>query len=185
MIGYTSNIDSGIPLFERFSPTLPWYALYTRCHHEARVAQHLTLRNFSVLFPKYKTWSRRKDRRKIIELPLFPGYLFVQTEPLPQHFIEISKTPGLAYILGKKDAPEPVAQQEMNSLLILLSSPKILEPNPYFKQGEQVIVVSGPLRGAVGYVLEVNPDKRKLIISIELLGRSVAVHLSDEIVEKY
>lgn len=168
-----------------FSPTLPWYVAYTRCHHEKRVARQLALKNVPVLFPKYKTWSRRKDRRKMIELPLFPGYLLIQTEPLTDRFMDISDTPGLAFILGNGNGPTALPDHEIRSLLILLSSSQPYEPHPYFSTGEQVVVLSGPLKGAVGYVLQARPDKRKLVISIELLGRSASVHISDDIVDKY
>ena len=149
------------------------------------MAEHLARRGFSILFPKYKTWSRRRDRRKVIQRPLFPGYLFVQTEPIPRQLACILETPGLAYILGNGDGPKPVRQREMQSLLILLSSGETLEPVPYFEEGEQVIVASGPLKDAIGYILEIEPEKRRLVISVDLLGRSVAVHLSDETVDKY
>jgi transcriptional antiterminator NusG len=178
-------LDIGTSPLERFSPVLPWYVVYTRCHHEQRVARHLALKNIPTLFPKYRTWSRRKDRRKMIELPLFPGYLLVQTEPLTDRFIEISDTPGLAFVLGNGNGPKAIAEDEIRSLLILLSSSEPYEPHAYFCTGEQVMVLSGPLKGAVGYVLQVRPDKHKLVISIELLGRSAAVHISDEIVDKY
>ena len=177
-------LGAGTALGERISPGRPWYVLYTRCHHELRVAKHLAKEDFAVLFPKYRAWSRRKDRRKIIELPLFPGYLFVQTDPFPSCFAKILETPGLARLLGNGNGPEPVAQHEMESILILLSSDRALEPHPYFQEGNQIVVVSGPLKGAVGYIEELVPSKRKLVISVELLGRSVAVHLSDELVDK-
>ncbi|MFH1314580.1 MAG: transcription termination/antitermination NusG family protein [Candidatus Eisenbacteria bacterium] len=184
-LGYPATPDRGASPAARFSPVIPWYVAYTRCHHEQRVARHLALKNVPVLFPKYKTWSRRKDRRKMIELPLFPGYLFIQSEPFAHRFTEISDTPGLAFILGNGNGPKAIADDEIKSLLILLSSSTPFEPHPYFCTGEQVIVLSGPLKGAVGYVLQSRPDKRKLVITVDLLGRSAAVHISDEIVDKY
>jgi transcriptional antiterminator NusG len=178
-------LSRGTVLGGEISPGLPWFVVHTRCHHEARVAKHLAKRSFTVVFPKLRKWSRRKDRRKIIEVPLFPGYLFVQTEPIPRCFADILDTPGLARILGNGNGPEEVAQSEMQSLLILLSSDRILEPHPYFKEGDQVIVVSGPLKGAIGHVQASKPDRQKLVISVELLGRSVAVHLSDGEVDRF
>jgi len=177
-------LSEGMALGESISPGRPWYVVYTRCHHEARVAKHLAAGDFAVLFPKCRAWSRRKDRRKVVELPLFPGYLFVQTDPFPSRFARILETPGLARLLGNGNGPEPVAQHEMESILILLSSGQTLEPHPYFKVGSQIIVVSGPLTGAIGYVDEIQPDRRKLVVSVELLSRSVAVQLSDELVDK-
>ncbi len=178
-------LSQGTIIGKDISPGLPWYVVYTRCHHEARVAGHLAQRSFTVVFPKHKTWSRRKDRRKVIDVPLFPGYLFVQTEPFPQRFARMLETPGLARILGNGNGPEQVAPSEMQSLIILLSSDRVLEPHPYFEEGDEVIVVSGPLKGAIGHILATRPNKRKLVISVELLGRSVAVHLSDEEVDRF
>ena len=185
VLEYTSNVGSGETLYKKFKDNLPWFAVYTRCHHEARVTKQLEAKNFSVLFPKYKTWSRRKDRKKIIELPLFPGYVFVQTEPSYDRFLDILRTFGVAYIVGKYGRPEPINHEEMRSLLILLSAPQKVTPHPFIKNGDRVIVVEGLFKGAIGYVLNINRKKCKLVVSIELLGRSVAVGISTDMVEKY
>ena len=183
VLGYTANV--GIEELNKFSQVVPWYAVRTRCHHERKVVKLLEVKGFDVLLPKYRTWSRRKDRRKVIELPLFPGYVFVQMEPDHGKFREISRTFGVAYILGRKGKPEPIRKEEMDSLLILLRMPEKVRPHPYFKEGDRVIVVDGPFRGAIGYVMKVQPKKYKLIVGIEMLGRAVAVHVAEDVVEKY
>jgi len=157
VLGYTSNVGEGKLLKEKFLPALPWYVVYTRCHHEARVTQQLEAKNFNMLFPRYKTWSIRKDRRKIIELPLFPGYIFVQTEPIHKRFVDIKRTFRVAYIVGKRGSPEPINKEEMDSLLILLIAPGKVKPYPYFKESDKVVVIDGPFKGAIGYVMKVHP----------------------------
>jgi transcription antitermination factor NusG len=166
------------------SQGVPWYVLYTRCHHESKTAGLLARRGFPVLFPKYRTWSGRKDRRKVIERPLFPGYLLFQTEPAAERLVQVSSAPGAAYILGDSGGPRAVAGQEMSSLIILLSSGECLKPHPYFQAGDLVRVASGSLAGVVGAIQEVCPEKRRLVVSVDMLGRSVAVDISDEIVER-
>lgn len=160
-----------------------WFAVYTRCHHENRVVSYLQHNRFSTLLPKRQVYSRRRDRRTIIELPVFPGYAFVESEPRPQAFTEILKAPGVVYIVGRP-RPVPIAEHEIETLRIMLNAECDMSPCAYFSTGERVRVASGPLIGAVGYVAEIVSAKRMLVVSVDILGQSVATRLYDYEVEK-
>jgi transcription antitermination factor NusG len=155
-----------------------WFAVYTRCHHEEKVIKFLNFHEFTTLLPKRKVYSRRRDRRKIIDQPVFPGYAFVELAPEPRTFTEVLKTPGVVYILGKP-RPIPIPAHEIESLQIMVAANCELSPCAYFRTGERVRVVSGPLTDAEGYIAEILPKKRMLVVSVDILCRSVTTQLYD------
>ena len=160
-----------------------WFAVYTRCHHEEKVVRYLNHQKFSTLFPKRQIYSRRRDRRKLITVPVFPGYAFVEISPEPRTFTEVLKVPGVVYIVGRP-RPVPISDDEVNTLQIMLDAECDLSPCAYFSRGERVRVISGPLTEAIGYIAETVPDKRMLVVSVDILCRSVATRLFDYEVEK-
>lgn len=154
-----------------------WYAVWTRSRHEDVVKSQLEKRSLEVFLPKVWKWSRRKDRRKKIEKPLFPGYLFVRTLLDSQAHLEIIKCHGVVNILGySRDATTPVPDQEIDSIKILLSSRAAIEAHPYLRVGETVKVVSGPFEDVVGRVTELR-GRRRLVVSVDILRKSVSVVL--------
>ncbi len=160
-----------------------WYAIYTKCHHERRVKRFLEIKSLNAFLPLRKALSRRKDRIKIIELPLFPGYLFVESDS--KWFAEILKIPGVAYILGYNGVPSPVPEEEINSVKILVDSNAEIDSSSYISEGDSVIIIEGPFKGVSGKLLSNDCSKYKLAVSIELLNQSVVVDLPKEAIEKY
>ncbi len=161
-----------------------WYALYTKSRHEEVVNKHLLYKSFLVLLPKRKVWSRRRDRRKIIEVPVFPGYVFVETFPKPELFNKILDTPGVVYILGKP-RPEPIPKEDIESIRIMMKAKVDLEPYPYLKEGDRIRVCSGPLKGAVGWMVREDKKKNLLVVSLDLLHQSVSAFLPPCQIEKF
>lgn len=159
-----------------------WYAIYTRCHHERKVAKILEFGPFGVFFPTRKVLSKRRDRRKIIEIPLLPNYLFVHT--FSQYFAQIINTPGVAYILGYNGRPTPVPDEEIQSLQILVRSGSGVSPYSYLREGDKVLIKEGPLKGVVGVLLKTDLQSWRLVVSIHLMNRSVAVTIPAAYVEK-
>jgi transcription antitermination factor NusG len=158
----------------------PWFALQVRTRHERWVASHLEGSGFELFLPLYKCRKRWSDRVKESELPLFPGYLFCRMDP--QDRLPILKTPGVIQIVGFNRRPEPVDEVEISSLQRLVSSGIPNQPWPYIQVGEQVRVESGPLRGLEGRVVEFKGNHR-LVLSITLLQRSVAVEMDSAFVQ--
>ena len=160
-----------------------WYCIHTRSRHEDVVYQRLTDKQIETFFPRLEVWSRRKDRKKKIQKALFPGYIFVHN-PLDAHDrLEILKTPGVVRVLGNERGPVPVPDSQIESIQTILNGKSAVTPFPYLKEGQMVRVVYGPLKGSEGFLLKIKEGKDKLVISVDLLQRSVAVEMDGASVE--
>ncbi|KPJ69419.1 MAG: hypothetical protein AMJ45_00250 [Syntrophobacter sp. DG_60] len=162
---------------------LKWYAIYTSARHEQRVYDRLVNKSIHAFLPKMEVWSRRKDRRKRIQVPLFPGYLFVNVDLDPYVRLEILKTPGVAYILGNNGKLTPIPESQIASIQTLLKNDVLIRPYPYLKIGQRVRIVNGPLIGCEGILLRNKTNKQKLIISIDLLKQSISTEIDEFDVE--
>jgi transcription antitermination factor NusG len=159
---------------------LPWFALHVRMRHEAGVAAHLEGMGYEDFLPLYKTRTRWSDRVKEIEAPLFPGYLFCRFDP--QNRLPILKTPGVIQVVGYSRQPIPVEETEIEAIQALVASGIPSQPWPYLEVGEKVRIESGPLRGREGVLVEFKGTHR-LILSVALLQRSVAVEIESALVK--
>jgi transcription antitermination factor NusG len=158
---------------------LPWFALQVRSQRENSVAHHLDSKGYELflpLCPRRKCWS---DRVKIVDVPLFSGYLFCRFDPYDR--LPVLKTPWLLQIVGINHTPVPVDDEEIHAIRTLVASGANAQPWPYVSVGERVRIESGPLRGVVG-VLSQLKGNHKLIVSITLLQRSVAVEIDSAMV---
>jgi transcriptional antiterminator NusG len=160
-----------------------WYCIHTRSRHEEVVFQRLEDKRIDSFLPKLEVWSRRKDRRKKIQKALFPGYIFVHEVLNPLHRLEILKTPGVVKILGNEKGPVAVPEIQIASIQTILGGKSAVSPFPYLKEGQIVRVVEGPLKGCEGFLLKIKEGKEKLVISVDLLQRSVAVEIDGASVE--
>ena len=166
------------------SESIPlWYCIHTRSRHEDVVYQHIEDKRIEAFLPKLEVWSRRKDRKKKIQKALFPGYLFVHDRLEPDHRLEILKTPGVVRILGNEKGPCSVPEPQIESIKTILAGKSAVSPFPYLKEGQLVRVVYGPLKGSEGFLLKIKEGKEKLVISVDLLQRSVAVEIDGASVE--
>ena len=158
---------------------LPWFALQVRSQRENHVASHLAGKGYEFFLPLYTSRKRWSDRIKKIELPLFPGYLFCRFNPYDR--LPILKTPWLLQIVGFNHIPTPVDDEEISAVRKLVASGATAEPWPFMAVGERVRIESGPLRGAVGLLTQLKGN-HKLVVSISLLQRSVAVEIDSALV---
>jgi transcription antitermination factor NusG len=163
--GETANLDVR---------NIRWYALYTNTRHEKVVARQLEDRCIETFLPLYRTWHRWKDRRKQVEVALFPSYVFVRIDERDKLCVlKVSGAVNLVSFNGKVAAlPEP----EIEALRNALESRVWAEPCPYLYVGRKVRVVRGPMAGAEG-ILSRKKDKLRVVISVEVLMRSVAVEI--------
>jgi transcription antitermination factor NusG len=152
----------------------PWYALQVRSRYEIGVARHLRGMGYEEFLPQYACRKRWSDRIKEVQTPLFPGYLFCRFNP--QNRLPILKTPGVIQIVGYNRQPIPVDEDEIKSIQTLVTSGIPNQPWPFLKVGEKVIIESGPLRGLEGVLVEFKGNRR-LVLSVSLLQRSVAVEM--------
>lgn len=155
---------------------LNWYAAYVKSKHEFVATSELSRKGVQAYLPTIKKLNQWKDRKKLVEFPLFPGYIFVNVPSTPSHFVNVLKTRGVVSILASgHDGPVPVPQDEIESLKIMLSSgAEGLNIYPHLKNGSRVQVKRGPLKGATGTVLN-SEGEHIFVVNIDILGRSLGV----------
>jgi transcription antitermination factor NusG len=155
-----------------------WYVAYTRANHEKRVAVQLEGRTVEHFLPFYKSVRQWKDRRVQLELPLFPGYVFVRL-PLRDR-LRVVEIPGVVRFVGFDGHPAALSEQEIEALRESLARQLKLRPHPYLTVGRRVRIKSGPLSGLKGILVR-KKGSFQVIVSIELIMRSVVaqVELSD------
>ncbi len=163
---------------------LKWYALHARSRHEDVVFNGLMKKSIEAFLPRVEVMSRRKDRRKRILVPLLPGYVFVHTDLNPHHYWDIIRTYGVVRIVGTESKPVPVKEEEIASLRILHGTDRTVRNQAYMKKGDRIMIMEGPLKGLTGFYLRHKDKSDKVVVSIELLQRSLAVEIEDWIAEK-
>ncbi len=166
---------------------MPWYAVHTKSRHEEKSYTGLVQKSFSVFLPKLEVWSKRKDRKKKIQVPMFPGYLFVELHsPDNRIKLDVLKTVGVVKILGKPTGSEPipVPDDTIDALQRLVRSKVEIQHFQYPRAGELARITDGPFKGVEGIVLSTDYAKELFVISIELLQRSVAIKVEGFQIEK-
>jgi len=157
----------------------PWFALQVRVRHEADVTVHLEGKGYQWFLPLYKERRRWSDRIKQVDAPLFPGYVFCRFDPNDR--LPILKTPGVTQIVGYSRVPVAVDENEIEAIRTLVASGVPNFPCAYLEVGSRVRIEAGALRGLEGILTDVK-GKRRLVLSITLLQRSVAVEIDSEAV---
>ncbi len=159
---------------------MPWYAIHTKSRHEDKVLLGLTQKAIHAFLPKMEVWSKRKDRRKKIHIPMFSGYIFAETAEMDnQTRLDILKTAGVVRILGRPNGqdPIPVPDDKIDAIQRLVTSRVEIQQIQYPKVGERACIVDGPFLGIEGVVLKADYQQEMFVVSIELLQRSVAIRL--------
>jgi transcription antitermination factor NusG len=161
-----------------------WYAVWTRSHCERQVAEQLSAKAFSPFLPETTVWSRRGGAAHQVQVPIFPGYLFVRHAMDKESYIEILKARGVVRILdGGWNRLTPIPREEVEAIQRAVEAGLPLYPHSCFRQGDPVRVVEGPLTGVEGSFVRDKPHRGRLILSINLLQTSVAVEVDAAFVE--
>ena len=158
----------------RNSDAVKWFALQTRSKHEKLVSALLDGKGYEQLLPLYQSWHRSSGRMRSVLLPLFKGYLFCRFDPVRR--LPILMTPGVSSIIGIGREPEPVADEEIARIQASCASGLQITPWPYLERGDLVRVECGPLQGVEGIFITEKSTCR-LVVSVEILRRSVAVEV--------
>jgi transcription antitermination factor NusG len=151
-----------------------WFAAYTSPRHEKHVSQQMERRGIQNFLPLYRSIRRWKDRRKELELPIFPGYLFVRMALRDR--LNVLQVPGVVHLVSFQGRPTPLPDSEIEILQRQLSQSGKLQPHPFLTVGRRVRVTSGPMVGMEG-ILARKKDKLRVVLSIELIQRAVAVEV--------
>lgn len=160
-----------------------WYVLHTKSRFENVVHDGLCNKSIEVFLPKITVQSKRKDRRKMIRIPLFPGYVFVKSDLAPNHHLDIVKTVGAVKLVGNNLGPIPVPGETIASLKIMVAADHPVVTGYTFSKGDRVMVVNGPFAGVTG-VFDRYGGKGRIVVHIEALGQFAAVEVDVEDVEK-
>ena len=151
-----------------------WFAVRTRARAEKSVHEQLERKGLDVFLPTAPKWSRWKDRKKLVDWPLFPGYCFARFDPAVS--LSVLTCVGVASIVSFANQFAPIPDIEIESLRTLLSTSLKYDPAPFLKEGEMVRVTHGPLAGVVGRLVR-KGLKARLFLSVDLIGQGVSVEV--------
>ena len=153
-----------------------WYAAYTYANHEKRVAAELHARKVEHFLPLYSSVRRWRDRRVRLDLPLFPGYVFLRLALREK--LRALQIPSLVRLVGFCGQPAAISDDEMEALRRGLTRDTNAEPHAYLTAGRRVRVTNGPLAGLEGIILR-RRNQFRFVISLPLIMRSVSVELDE------
>jgi transcription antitermination factor NusG len=153
-----------------------WYAAYTKANHEKKVSEQLRARMVDHYLPVYSSVRRWQDRRVNLEMPLFPGYVFVRTSLRDR--LDVLQVPGVAWLVSFDGRPAALPDDEIARLRAALSGTRRAAPHPYLAVGRRVSLQSGPMKGFNGILIRRKSGTR-IVVSVELIQKSVAVEVDE------
>jgi len=158
---------------------LAWYAVHVRAQTEKKVAAALTSQGYECLLPIYRERRKWSDRTKILELPLFPNYVFARFDVMLR--LPILKTPGVLGIVGRGRIPQALDSDEIARIQTVTRTDYPAQPWPYLKTGQRVRITAGPLTGVEGLLVG-SRGAARVVLSVTELGRSIAVQVESDAV---
>ena len=156
--------------------TAQWCAIQTRPRHEKVVKYSLEsagIEAFLPVCPQIRSWS---DRRKVVEFPLFPGYIFARASWSLQVRVRVFQTNGVIAFVGPRKEATPIPDQQIDAVRSLIGSEAECRPHPYLTVGQRVRIRSGALQGLQGILVRI-AGSQTLVVSVDLIHRSVAFRL--------
>jgi transcription antitermination factor NusG len=156
-----------------------WYALQLRTRWESSTATLLSGKGYQTFFPTYKTRKRGHGKSAESQAPLFPGYLFCRFNVFDR--LPVLITPGVISVVSRGRVPIPVEDSELEAVQKMVYTGFQVEPCPYLEVGQMVRIEDGALTGVEG-VLTSFKGTRRLVVSISLLRRSVALEIDRSVV---
>ena len=155
-----------------------WFVAWTHSNSERLVHDQIAARGFTAFLPTLKTWSRRRDSQSLVDVPMFPGYVFIHHAIDRRSHAEMLKARGIVKILGARwDQLSAVPDREIDAIRRLTASEAPVLPHAYLREGQRVRIAAGPLAGVEGILAATRPLKGLLVVSIDLLQRSIAVEI--------
>jgi transcription antitermination factor NusG len=153
-----------------------WFAVQTRPRHEKKVIAELAFKGITNFLPLAKETHRWSDRRKTVEVPLFPGYAFVNLQPSPESRQAVLRVPGVLNFVGAQNHGLPIPDSQIDDVRRLLASELSFSEFPFLKIGQRVVIRGGALDGMEGTLAGHN-GSRRLIVSIEAIQRSLSISI--------
>jgi transcription antitermination factor NusG len=162
---------------EFFDPQ--WYVLFVRSNQEKRVTRGLHERGVEHLLPCYSSLRQWKDRRVRLEMPLFPGYVFIRL-PFAERLKALT-VPNVVSLVGRKDYPAVISPEEIAWIRCGVAHGSA-EPHEYLKVGQRVMITDGPLSGMQG-ILTRRGNGARVVISLGSIARAFMVEVDESIVK--
>jgi transcriptional antiterminator NusG len=159
-----------------------WYAVQTRSRHEKKAAAELQDKGIRAFLPLMTQVHRWSDRNKQVELPLFPGYVFVHTLCVPDARVAVLRTHGVASFVGNNGKGTPIPDKQIEDIQAILEHRVPVETHPFLRVNQRVRIRGGSLDGVEGVLVGVNSDL-SLVVSVDLIQRAVAIRVSGYEVE--
>jgi transcription antitermination factor NusG len=158
-----------------------WYAAYTIANHEKRVAVQLGQRAVEHFLPLYDSVSRWKDRRMELQLPLFPGYVFVRLALRDR--LQALQVPSVVRLVGFNGQPAVLPDREIEALRTSTAAHLRAEPHPYLTVGRRVRIKRGALEGVEGTLIR-RKNALRVVLSIDLIKRSASIEVDASDLER-
>jgi len=179
MIEAISAVQAGAVVHDVAVRTSPaWHALWTRSHCEQLVHDQLAAKGFDLFLPKIDRWSRRGGLRHLIRVPMFPGYVFLHRAMDRGSYVEILKARGLVQVLGERwDRLAAVPDAEIDAIRRIVEAGVPALPHAFLREGQRVRITRGPLADVEGILVRTKLNRGLLVVSVDLLRRSVAAHV--------
>ena len=159
-----------------------WYALHTKSRFEKVVNDGLKKKTFDSFLPTTHVSSKRRDRKVMLDLPIFPGYTFVKTALTADEHLSILKTAGVVRVVGNNSGPVSLHDDVVESLIIMVAAKQAINTESRFKQGEKVCVMHGPFAGLIG-TFEKYRGIGRVYVNIDLLGQTASVEIDEDDIE--
>lgn len=151
-----------------------WFAVHTMARHEKRVASQFLEKQIFTFLPLFQQVHQWSDRQSKVDLPLFSCYAFVRIVPTAENRVKVLQTPGVIGFVGAKGLGTSIRDEEMESLRTATREKIPLVAHSFINVGKRVRILGGCLDGIEG-ILERHGADQSLIVSVELLQRSVSI----------
>jgi transcription antitermination factor NusG len=154
-----------------------WFAIQTKPRHEKKVAGDLQGRGVTAFLPLFSALHQWSDRRRLVQMPLFPGYVFVRIGGAADSRIPILRTNGVLNFVGIRGIGIAIPESQIDAVQTILDHQIPFTPYPFLSVGRQVRIQGGSLDGLQGILVAKNTDQ-SLIVSVELIQRSLAIRVA-------
>jgi len=159
-----------------------WYAIQTWPRFEKKVAAEIERKDIETFLPLLSSKHQWSDRTRLVQLPLFPGYVFVKIAPVPSARVPVLRANGVVGFVGARGVGVPIRDSEIDSVRLLLARGVAFQQHPFLNVGQRVRVRGGSLDTVEGVLLAKNDDL-SLVVSIQIIQRSVSVRIAGYQVE--
>jgi transcription antitermination factor NusG len=174
---YPATYEPEVANPETGSTEMSWFAVQTRPRHEKKAAAELQAKGVKTLLPLHAASHQWSDRRRLVHVPIFPGYVFVSIADAVASRVPVLRTNGVKNFVGVRGTGIPIPKHEIEAIQAIFGQGVRAEPHPFLRIGQRVRICGGSLDGVEGILQEQNSDL-SLVVSVELIQRSLAIRVT-------